>query len=306
MLQGLQYSALRDVAPSNAMETMNPLIARRNAIQGMLQRLKLPAELTPQRAALQRSAQDIDRSRVAAMKAGIKSREQMAKDEQEWRTKHLDEKHLYTLAEQDNRFNNEKTLIERRAELREKQKDRELTAAENQQRKRLDAQIKIARINAWSRIKASRLAQEGANKRSEARLKAEVEKARKKAEVEKARKKAKKPGNKKERQFLRESMSKRYIQLQGDEKAAQTIIDSYKNLQRPNTDDMSDQAGRQAMANYNKQMSQVTSAKKALASAQAQRIMYKNALEWFDTNPTGVPPSSVIVLRKSIDEKFDK
>lgn len=74
MLQGLQYSALRDVAPSNAMETMNPLIARRNAIQAMLQRLKLPAELTPQRAALQRSAQDIARSGVAARREATEQR----------------------------------------------------------------------------------------------------------------------------------------------------------------------------------------------------------------------------------------
>ena len=74
MLQGLQYSALRDVAPSNAMETMNPLIARRNAIQGMLQRLKLPAELTPQRASLQRSAQDIARSGVAARREATEQR----------------------------------------------------------------------------------------------------------------------------------------------------------------------------------------------------------------------------------------
>lgn len=293
MLQGLQYSALRDVAPSNAMETMNPLIARRNAIQGMLQRLKLPAELTPQRAALQRSAQDIARSRVAATKAGIKSREQMAKDEQEWRTKHLEERHLFALGEQDNQFKNQEALIKLRAELQEKQRNRELTAAEKRQLREIKSRLKTARINAWSRIKASRLAQEGANKRSEARLKAEVEKT-------------KKTGNQKGRQILRESMSKQFIKLQAQEKAAQTIIDLYGKLQKPNTDDMSDQAGRQAMANYNRQMSQVTSAKKALASAQAQQIMYKNALEWFDTNPTGVPPSSVIVLKKSIDEKFNK
>lgn len=157
MLAGLEYSPLIDIPRATKIGEIPVEPRRQAAIADMMKRLRIPSELTPARQSLQQQQLDVRQAAIDASRARTEAMVARAKADREARAKLAEEKQAADELKRREEYERKVTLVGiKQANKLEELEKRDLSKKELADINNL-AQLKRARLQAWSRTKVARL-----------------------------------------------------------------------------------------------------------------------------------------------------